>query len=180
MYKRLYILIEGPDDGNFFNGVVKPLFESKYDWVDIVPQAQNPPKITRKFIDCINSMSSANLVADYILVTDINDAPCITFRKQKKRNKLRNIDDNKIMVIIKEIEGWYLAGLDDASCKKCRIPAHHTTDDITKEQFNALIPKKFGGSRIDFLQEILKYFQEEIAKYKNNSFKYFTEKHVYS
>lgn len=180
MYKRLYIFVEGSDDGNFFNDIIKPLFENKYDCVDIVPHAQKPPKTTRNFIKSIKSMSSDNFVADYIFVTDINNAPCITFRKRKKRNKIRNIDDGKIMVIIKEIEDWYLSGLDDACCKKCRIPTHHTTDGITKEQFDSLMPKKFEGSRIYFLQEILKYFQTEVAKQKNKSFKYFTEKHICS
>lgn len=175
MYRRLYILIEGSDGGNFFNGIIKPLFEKKYDWVNIVPHAQKPPKITRQFINCINSMSSDNLVADYIFVTDINDAPCITHRKQTTQNKISNIDKDKIMIIRKEIEGWYLAGLDNACCKKCRIPTFNATENITKEQFNSLMPKKYEGSRIDFLQEILKYFQVEIAKQKNESFRYFLE-----
>lgn len=177
MYKRLFILIEGSDDGNFFYRIIKPIFEQKYDDVYLWPHAKKTPKSTRSFIDNINAMSSNSLLAHYIFVTDFNDAPCITFRKQAKQDKLKNIDKGKIIVVIKEIEGWYLAGLDEACSKKCRIPPCNTTNHITKEQFNSMIPKKFESSRIVFLQEILKYFQVETAKQKNKSFRYFLEKH---
>ena len=178
MYRRLFILIEGPDDGGFFRRIIKPIFEYRYDYVDIFEHAQKPYKITKNFIDNINSMASDEIMADYIFVTDIDDAPCITFRKQVKQNKLENLDKDKILVVIKEIESWYLAGLDSECCKKLRISSPNNTNDIAKEQFNRLIPKKFEESRIDFLQEILKYFQVEIAKQKNASFRYLLEKYV--
>lgn len=177
MYRRLFILIEGPDDGGFFRRIIKPIFEYRYDYVDILEHAQKPPKITKNFIDNINSMSSDELVADYIFVTDINDAPCITFRKQAKQSKLKNLDQGKIIVVIKEIESWYLAGLDNTCSKKCGIRPCNSTDAIIKEQFDNMTPKKFSSSRIDFLQEILKYFQVEIARQKNKSFRYFLEKY---
>lgn len=79
-------------------------------------------------------------------------------------------------MVIKKIESWYLAGLDDSPCKQLGIPSYTNTEDITKEQFNRLMSKKFD-SRIDFMQEILKYFQVEIAKQKNKSFNYLLEKH---
>lgn len=177
MYRRLFILVEGQDDGRFFRRIIKPIFGGKYDFVNLWESAQKSPKSTRRFVDSINAMSSDYLVADYIFATDINDAPCITHRKQAKQDKINNIDKDKIIVVIKEIESWYLAGLDDMCSKKCRIPLCNTTDHITKKQFNNLIPKKFQSSRIDFLQEILKYFQVEIAKQKNKSFRYFLDKH---
>jgi len=176
MYKSFFIFVEGQDDGGFFRRIIKPLFEEKYDYhVGIWEHAQKSPKVTRTFINNIKAMSSDYLVADYVYVTDFNDAPCITFRKQAKQRKLNNIDKGKIIVVIKEIEGWYLAGLDDVCSKKCKIPPYNLTDDITKEQFNSLIPKKFQPSRIAFLQEILKYFRIEVAKQKNESFRYFIE-----
>jgi hypothetical protein len=79
-------------------------------------------------------------------------------------------------VVIKEIESWYLAGLDDRSSKRLGTRYLNTTDNVTKEQFNDLIPKKFD-SRIDFMQEILKCFHTETGKQKNTSFRYFLEKY---
>ena len=175
MYRTLTIFIEGSDDGRFFGRIIKPIFEGKYDHVGIWEYAQKFPRKTRSYINNINAMSSGNIVADYIYVTDFNDAPCFTYRKQAKQSKLPNLDKEKIIVARKEIEGWYLAGLDETCSKKCGIIHCQSTDTITKEQFNNLIPKKFESSRIDFCQEIIKYFNLEIAKRKNESFRYFLE-----
>jgi len=81
-----------------------------------------------------------------------------------------------MIVVVKEIEGWYLAGLDNKVCKQFKIDSFANTDNVTKEKFNALIPKKFT-SRVDFISEILKNFSIEIAKQKNNSFQYFAKKY---
>ena len=91
-------------------------------------------------------------------------------------NKLRAVDEDRIIVVIKEIESWYCAGLRDEDLKKFKIYSSKTTDTITKDQFNKLIPKVFT-SRIDFMLETLKWFSIEIAKQKNKSFSYFIEKH---
>jgi hypothetical protein len=80
--------------------------------------------------------------------------------------------------VIKEIESWYLAGLTAKDLEKLNIDyKKKKTDNLTKEQFNRLIPKKFI-SRIDFMQEVLKHFHLETAKQNNQSFKYFLEKYI--
>ena len=113
--------------------------------------------------------------ADYIFARDFNDAPCITAKKEKITSKFNQITEDKIIVVVKEIESWYLAGLDDKSLKKIGIRKRiRTTDNITKEKFNQLIPKNM--LRTDFMQEILKYFDVEIAKERNGSFGYFLNK----
>ncbi|MBN1693577.1 MAG: hypothetical protein JW845_08505 [Dehalococcoidales bacterium] len=178
MYKRLFIIVEGPDDGRFFSRIIKPVFENNYECIDLWENAQKVYKKTCKFIRSINSMSSANFVADYIFVTDINNSPCVSHKKMIKKSQFSDLDGGKILVIKKEIESWFLAGLDRINCKKCRIPNHSDTEKISKEQFNNMIPKKFRDSRIDFLHELLNYFQIEVAKEKNASFKYFIEKYI--
>jgi len=35
---------------------------------------------------------------------------CVSAKKQEAQNKLKNIEDDKIIVVRKEIESWYLAG----------------------------------------------------------------------
>ena len=80
------------------------------------------------------------------------------------------------MVVKKEIESWYLAGLDSAACKQLKLPLSRNTDKITKEKFENLMKKKFD-SRRDFMVEVLKYFSIKEAKGKNASFKYFADKH---
>jgi len=170
-YKRLFIWVEGEDDIRFFNRIIKPVLEEKYNSVEVIKYAKLKGEYKDKFLKSIKAMN-----AGYIYVTDINDAPCITAKKQKIQNELKNIDEDRIAVVIKEIESWYLAGLDNKESKNLRIRTLSTTDNIVKKQFNSLIPKKFY-SRIDFMLEILKYFSIKVAKQKNRSFKYFIRKH---
>ena len=77
-----------------------------------------------------------------------------------------------------EIESWYLALLDDNACRRFKIRPGKikNTAHITKEQFDALIPKKFD-SRVDFMVEILECASIESAKQRNTSFKYFIDKY---
>lgn len=49
--------------------------------------------------------------ADYIYVTDIDRSPCITAKKERVKKEISNIDIGKIVIVIKEIESWYFAGL---------------------------------------------------------------------
>jgi hypothetical protein len=91
------------------------------------------------------------------------------------KNKLISIQDQFIFLVIKEIESWYLAGLDRASSRSLKVRYLSNTDDVTKEKFNNSIPKRFD-SRIDFMVEILNNFSIKTSMNKNTSFKYFTEK----
>ncbi|MFH1563263.1 MAG: hypothetical protein ABIF11_07620 [Nitrospirota bacterium] len=166
-YKRLYVFVEGQDDKNFFEKIIKPKFEKEYNEVKVELYAEESFEWRRKYIRSIRKIKAA----DYIYVADINNAPCVTAKKQK----IKNIDKDKIIVVIKEIEGWYLAGLDDTNSKRLKIPTVTTTDTITKEQFNRLISK--NSSRINCMLEILKCFSLKIAWQKNTSFNYFVEKY---
>lgn len=172
-YRLFWILIEGNDDERFFELIIKPRFEEKHGAgaVGLWKYAQEPPKRVCNFLSAIKGMG-----ADYILVTDIDFEPCVTAKKQKKQNRYANIDSAKILVVKKEIESWYLAGLNAATCKKLGVPAYSLTDSITKEEFCSIIPRKFRSPR-DFMVEILKNFSIEIAKQKNTSFGYFVQKH---
>ncbi|UZE92858.1 MAG: hypothetical protein IB616_00940 [Methanosarcinales archaeon] len=170
-YKRLFILVEGEDDIRFFDRIIKPIHQKKYDLVEVIRFARMKEDKRDDFLKSIQAMN-----ADYIYATDIDDAPCVTAKKQEIQNRLRNLDTNRTIVILKEIESWYLAGLSNEDLQKFKIRSFGATEDINKEQFNSLIPKKFS-SRIDFMLEILKSFSNEIAKQKNGSFRYFIEKY---
>jgi len=170
-YKKLFIFVEGGDDKSFFEKVVLPELEEKYDVIKLICYAKEKSERVKGYLRSINSMG-----ADYILITDINNSPCITAKKEKIQKRFKGIDKNRIVVVIKEIESWYLAGLEEEILKKFKMHNIKNTDTITKEQFDRMIPRKFD-SRIDFMAEILKNFSIETAKRKNSSFKYFMEKY---
>lgn len=169
-YKGLFIFIEGEDDQRFFKEIIEPKILKKYNYVKMITYANMKKEKIKNFLKSIKEIE-----ADYIYVTDINNSPCVTAKKEEIQNKLKNIEKEKIIVVIKEIESWYLAGLDSKSAKKLGVGVFKDTNTITKEEFNDSIPKKFS-SRVDFLIEILKVFSIDVAKQKNNSFRYFIEK----
>jgi len=102
----------------------------------------------------------------------MNSAPCATVRKRKVKQHYPGLKDREIMVVSKEIESWYLAGLtaDGETALKVKCPA--STDDLAKEDLDRLRPSRFD-SDLDFLLELLKSFDPPMACKRNRSFEYF-------
>ncbi len=170
-YKRLWVLLEGNDDERFFEGVIRPIFDNTYDSVKPWQYAQKQTKKVKNFLRAINSMGS-----DYFFWGDINSLLCVTAKKNRiKRRYGARIDIKNVIIVVKEIESWYLAGLDDKARKELGIRTFRNTDNITKEEFDNLMPKKFD-SRIDIMVEILKRFSVGMGEQKNRSFAYFMKK----
>jgi len=168
MYRRMWILVEGKDDSRFANAILRPILEGKYDHIDTWEYAQQTSKKTAGFLKALASMQ-----ADYLFLADINSSPCVTAKKEVLANKYqpggRPLD---IVVVIKEIESWYVAGLSDEACRELDIVPLSHTDDVTKEQFREVMPKRFNDSVVDFMTEVLTSFDVDIARDKNRSFCY--------
>jgi hypothetical protein len=130
-------------------------------------------KKIKAFIKSINSMGAC-----YVFVADVNGCLCVTTRKQKIREKINCLMEERVQVVIPEIESWYLAGLDTSACDCLGCCALTTTDGVTKEKFNDIVPSNFA-TRTDFLLEILNRFCLVTASQKNGSFRYFLEKHIH-
>ncbi|MCP4356959.1 MAG: hypothetical protein GY796_02945 [Chloroflexi bacterium] len=113
--------------------------------------------------------------ADYMLLHDMDGSPCITQRKEKVHQKSNTCEEDNIQIVVQEIESWYIAGLDENSCALLKLSPVKTTNTLTKEQFNQIIPFQF--QRTDFMVEVLKQFSLDTAVTKNNSFRYFTLKY---
>jgi hypothetical protein len=171
MKKRLFILVEGEDDVRFFGRIIKPLFVSHYTSVEIIPYASIRRTKVNSFLKSIRLMNN-----DYIFVADIDTEQSVLDKKQGLYSHFSHIDGGSIVVVIKEIESWYYAGLTSESAEFLAVPDLPLTDELTKEDFNALIPSKYD-SRIDFMFEILKYFSIDSAGKKNHSFNFFVKRY---
>jgi hypothetical protein len=171
MKKRLFILVEGEDDVRFFGRVMKPLFIPQYDSVEILPYACIKRIKVNNFLKSVAEMHN-----DYIFVADIDAERSVRDKKQLLYHWFSNINGGNIVVVIMEIESWYYAGLSDEALRKFALPPLSSTDELTKEGFNALIPPSFD-SRIDFMFEILKSFSPVTATRHNRSFKFFFERY---
>ena len=169
-YEALYIFIEGPDDQRFFEKIILPLIKDKYTHIEFYPYAQEKPEKVCSFLKSIKSMREKK-IADYYLISDMDNNPCISSTKEYVKHRFSTCEVNKIIVVIKEIECWYLAGAEDTFLKKHRIISYGDTCNLKKEDFCKIMPQNFS-SRTDFMIEILKYFSLEKAKDNNKSFNY--------
>lgn len=167
----LFIFVEGTDDERFFRSVVQPKLCQRYAWVKLQTYAQTTPSKTEGLLRNI-----PNIDAEYIFVADNDDCPSTDVRKEKLRRKLTLLEHERIVVVVKEIESWYLAGLDSSSASSLQLPNLSSTGSVDKARFDNLTPSKFE-SKIDFMAEVLKHYSVEIAKEKNESFRDFWNQH---
>ena len=166
----LFIFLEGDDDERFFDRVIKPMYEQIYDHVYLWKYAQAKKQKVNDFLQSINAMQ-----AEYLFVSDMDESPCVTDKKERCASKFKKLSEEHILIVCREIESWYLAGLNDEGCRQIGIPPSYNTNSISKEQFDDIVPKKFV-SRIDFMQEIMKVFDQNTALTRNTSFGYFMRK----
>ncbi|MDP2797932.1 MAG: hypothetical protein Q8N94_10550 [Methanoregula sp.] len=171
MKKRLFIMVEGEDDVRFFGRIIKPLFVSRYESIEIIPYASIKREKVNNFLKSVRQMNN-----DYIFVADIDTERSVRDKKQILYFHFNNIAGHSIVIVIKEIESWYYAGLSAIAAQDIGVADLTTTDNIFKEDFNQLMPRHFD-SRIDFMFEILKSFSLETAVLKNRSFKFFVERY---
>lgn len=175
-YKQLYIFVEGPDDERFINSVIKPILDKKYSLVKVIKYATLSKVVIENFIKTYDKQSSS----DYLFLCDMdargNKLLCITKRKAKELNTYSFLNINKIVIVREEIESWYFAGINQQKSEEFKVKWLTDTHLLTKEAFMKIIPKGFNSSN-DFMVEILKNYSLEEAILRNQSLKYFSEKH---
>lgn len=155
----LFLFVEGPDDERFM----------KHHFANRNIKPVNYAGMTSK---AVNNMirTIKNTRAPYLFITDSDGAPAAT-KRQKVIDRYSECEDSKIIVVCFEIESWYLAGLNQPDSQKLGVKFISLTDTVTKEQFNAMIPRKM--SRLDFMLEILQRFDEDDAPQRNTSYRDF-------
>jgi len=189
-FRMILILVEGADDDRFFNYVVRPKLAQSYDYIQIEQYGEATKKEVNSILYDYYAMNATREVqADTILVADLNASPCVTDRKDRIRTRYRSLSDDTgtpsgprlsthILIVCREIESWYLAGLNDNQCERLGIPTDwNSTDHLAKEQFLSLMPQRYS-SRADFMLEILQVFDHETARSRNSSFSYFIQKYT--
>ena len=173
MSNKLFVFIEGNDDELFLKRILVPLFSRK----NIIPWKYSSKKKEKviSFIESINAMG-----ANYIFITDFDERDCLETRITEILSVFKNLDKNSIVIVKNEIESWYISGINNElevenPCTKRlrKISIPENTEKITKEEFMKLMPVSFNGSKIDFMQEIIKYYDRILAQNRNNSFKCF-------
>ncbi len=167
----LYLLVEGPDDDRFCERIVKPALETRRRWVRVVRYAEMKKAKVAKFLGNVQRTRDVG----YLLFADKDAAPCVSKKKEVIAERFPPVDAHRVIVVVHEIESWYLAGLSRETCRRFKMGWMDRTDEVDKNRFDVLIPRKFD-SRVDWMNEILKHFSLEMAKTRNKSFKYFADR----
>lgn len=170
-FNQLFVWVEGPDDQRFVDTIFRVELERSFNYVQVIPYAgMKKEKITR-FIQSIRAIPNAN----YIFLVDKNDSPCVAAKKEKLTRAIRSLEADRILVVVREIESWYLAGLTTDGHSQFGIAELTGTDQVDKEQFDRLRSMDFQ-SRIDWMIEMLRYYSLQQATSRNSSLRYFVSK----
>ena len=170
--KSLFIFVEGYYDQMFVENILSEYILKEMSVIVFpIPYAEKPKRFINKEI---RSKSNYNylLFADF----DSNKNPCITFKKDSLMDIFSYLDSNNIIIVREEIESWFLAGIDNSLeiFKGLNFP--HNTDSISKEDFNRMLEDNSIYEKEEFLLEVSKYFDFNLAIKRNKSFKYFLNK----
>jgi hypothetical protein len=169
--RRLFILVEGNDDERFFSRIIRPIFADMYASVEIVMFACMKNEKVYRFVRSIIEMGH-----DYILCADIDREESVRAKKKVLNERYGLFENDHMVIIIREIESWYLAGLDERAQHRLGIRQYGATDYITKEIFNGMIPRHYT-SRIAFMGDIITLFSPHAAQQRNRSFAFFCHKY---
>jgi hypothetical protein len=167
--RRIFILVEGNDDERFFSRIIRPLFADMYASIEIVMFACMKNEKVYRFVRSIIEMGH-----DFILCADIDQEESVRAKKKVLNERYGLFENDRMVIIIREIESWYLAGLDERAQHRLGIRHFGSTDHITKELFNSMIPRHYS-SRIAFMGDILTFFSPPAARERNRSFAFFCQ-----
>lgn len=168
---KLYFLVEGNDDEDFIRSVIFPLVKGvDPNLIHIWKYREQKKEKVKGFLTSLNQMHS-----NFFYITDNDDSVCVTCAKLRELNyyRLKGIlDESRIIVVIKEIESWYYAGMVASKAKKIGIiKTGLNANDVTKEKFKEIISK--DKTRQEVLQKILSNFDLSKGMNENTSLAYF-------
>lgn len=186
MKNRLYLFIEGEWDKMFFETFLDKELRDRFDFDEITYIEFSEDKKSREQLKKLVGGEKVN----FLLCPDL-DSKFDKDKKEKKIKKLINEEFNiekeehkktvldQSFVIVQMIESWYLAGFDEAFCKKMNLKFYPNTEDTNKSTFGQ-IAKQMNKTPLRFRDQLIKTYKSsfliEEAKQRNESFRKFFEK----
>ncbi|MBD3338004.1 MAG: hypothetical protein GF353_02770 [Candidatus Lokiarchaeota archaeon] len=165
---KIFLFLEGDDDERFFKKILINRFREKCNRVQIVKYAQMSHNGIIKLLKTIKYKENW----DYIFLSDINSAECYPNKKSLIETRFEYIEIEKIVIVIMEIESWYLAGINNDFLRSINANLmDQGCNHVDKERFNLLIPQDMP--RVLFMNKILDNYNIDLALENNESFEHF-------
>lgn len=177
--KQVRFFVEGKDDEVFIYHVAKPLcglYGVNLEKRDIIEYSQTEPRVIAQFI---RSTIHQNIPCFFLADKDSLQYHTVEQKKRSVCAKYQVHDEAHVVIVIEEIESWYLAGLSREIYLDMNIGKYHQgTEHVTKEEFNRLLKdsRPTRGGRATLLPYLLHRFDEDIACERNTSFAYFAQR----
>ena len=177
---KLFILVESEYDTLFFKKIIQESLEQSYNEIEFFEYARIPLKITENIIK-----SRVEMNFNYFFLTDLDTSSCFPEKKDFISRYIPILNNEKIIVVIKEIESWMIAGivkevLYDLGSKKEIVTSlgihkrRFCSNDFYANDFDKIVPRLM--SKKLFVMNLLDLYDIRKAKERNNSFRYFFEK----
>lgn len=170
----IYAFVEGLDDKRFFKKVVEPRLNRKFPEriIHLVMWTQTKNKaIEEKFLNC--AKLDGGLVLYFV---DFDSGPCIRGRKTEEVGKQSGLREEDVIVVVPEIESWYVAGLNAKAMEQFKFQSLDDVNDLSKSRFKRLVAKSIFDDEDWAMQEILEVYDIDTARKTNHSFDWFMGK----
>lgn len=110
------LLVEGPTDRRFFERIILPRARQRGLRFRVVEWSTLTMGERRRIVE---DAKRAN--RKYGFVADQDDHPCVSSKKRSLRRTMDFLADERIHVVTREIEGWYLAGLNQRASAQAGV-----------------------------------------------------------
>lgn len=154
------------------HSIIIPKINSEWLHVSIYEYAQKPTGRVNGHINVLNARTD---IFDYVFFADCDQHPTTAACIAKLVQHFPGVKLDRLYIVCREIESWYLAGLTVARLNQLKIRfTGYSTDDVFKPEFDAMLPKVAGIPRIVHMISILAHYSVTEARARNTSFKCFT------
>jgi len=160
----IYFFVEGPDDRDFIDRLLKPMLGKGVGGVLAITYAKGGIKAERYL--------RSQQCSSYICLGDKDDRECFTVARTYIRRIVGlEIEDSRVVIVSKSIESWYLAGADHEMCKKYGIRYEQSVDNINKGIFKSYCSKAELLHR-QLVQNLTESYCFETALSRSSSLRY--------
>lgn len=181
--RKLFILVESEYDTIFLEKIILDYLKQSYKEIEFFEYARIPPET---IVNVLKSKIEMNF--NYFFLVDLDANICFPEKKDFIRRSIPILHIEKIIVVIKEMESWIIAGivkevLYDLGSKREIVTSlgihkrSFCSDEFYDKDFMKLIPKKLRSKRL-FVMDLLEFYDINLAKRRNLSFEYFFDNFV--
>lgn len=164
MKDTIYILIESDTDDEFYEAILEPILYEKYAQVISYKYIERKKTDVVKYLNVIRKQK-----ADYFVLGDKDEDTKADAIKRIFKRMDNKIIKNRIRLIIKEMECWILAGLNNEMYVRYDIQLNiNNTEIYCKEEICDEFKKHLNPSQ--FITAILNTFNLSNARLRNKSF----------